>query len=174
MDSAYNERRAQCEAAAKHFGVKALRDVSPARLEAEGGALDAVTRRRARHVVTEIVRTTQAAQALKAGDALRVGKLMDLSHESLRDDFAVSSDALNTIVAIAQLQPGCLGARMTGAGFGGCAVALVEQAHAEHFAKTVMAEYRKETGVDAALYVTTAQKGASVMAQSEIEALERA
>lgn len=171
MDSAYNERRAQCEAAATHFGVKALRDVTPARLEADGGALDAVTRRRARHVVTEIMRTTQAAQALTAGNAERVGKLMDLSHESLRDDFAVSSSALNTIVEIAQLQAGCLGARMTGAGFGGCAVALVEQEHANAFTATVMTEYRHQTGSDAALYITTAQAGASVMARAELESL---
>jgi len=170
-DSAYNERRAQCETAARHFGVQALRDVSPARFEAEGGALDAVTRRRARHVVTEIARTAQAAQALKAGDAVRVGKLMDLSHESLRDDFAVSNDPLNAIVEIAQLQPGCLGARMTGAGFGGCAVALVERAHASTFAATVQAEFKAQTGLDAALYVTAAEAGASVMSREEYSRL---
>ena len=171
MDSAYNERRAQCEAAAAHFGVKALRDVTPARFEQEAERLEPVTRRRARHVISENARTTAAAQALRRGDAATVGRLMNLSHESLRDDFAVSSDALNAVVQIAQDVPGCLGARMTGAGFGGCAVALVESAAAPGFVETVQAAYRAERGLDAALYVTTATKGASVLTRSEYSAL---
>ncbi len=174
MDSAYNERRAQCETAAKAFGVKALRDITPARFETEAGALEPVTRRRARHVITENARTLAAAQALTAGDASRVGKLMNLSHESLRDDFAVSSPALDTIVEIAQLQLGCLGARMTGAGFGGCAVALVENHQADAFVATVQAQYHRETGLRAALYVTTAQPGASVISRAELEKLPAA
>ena len=161
MDSAYNERRAQCEAAAKHFGVAALRDVTAARFDMESGALDAVTRRRARHVVTENARTLRAADALKAGDAATVGRLMDLSHESLRDDFAVSSPALDTMVSIAHRQQGCLGARMTGAGFGGCAVALVRREAADAFVEHVRTHYGAATGNTAALYVTTAQPGAS-------------
>ena len=169
MDSAYNERRAQCEAAARHFGVPALRDVTPARFDQEAAALDAVTRRRARHVVTENARTVRAAEALRRGDVATVGRLMDLSHESLRDDFAVSNAALDAIVAVARPQDGCLGARMTGAGFGGCAVALVERAAAGRFTETVREEYRAATGLDAALYVTTAQRGASVLARAEFE-----
>ncbi len=171
MDSAYNERRAQCEAAARHFKVDALRDVTLARFEAEAGALDAVTRRRARHVVSENARTVRAADALRAGDAATVGRLMDLSHESLRDDFAVSSPALDAIVEIAQAQDGCFGARMTGAGFGGCAVALVAASRAEAFVRAVQADYRAATGLDAALYVTTAQPGASVMSGTDAAAL---
>lgn len=171
VDSAYNERRSQCEAAARHFKVAALRDVSPARFDLEAGRLDPVTRRRARHVVTENARTLAAADALARGDARTVGRLMDLSHESLRDDFAVSSDALDAIVGIAQEQEGCLGARMTGAGFGGCAVALVERASATDFALRVHEAYGKATSRDAALYVTTAEPGASVMARAELEAL---
>ncbi len=173
MDSAYNERREQCEAAAKHFGVNALRDVSLGRFQAEAGALDELTRRRARHVVTENARTVEAAQALRAGDAKRVGELMDQSHESLRDDFEVSSAALNAIVSISRPLPGCLGARMTGAGFGGCAVALVEKQLATAFSAQVLAEYTRQTGSTAELYVTTAQPGASVLGREELARLAR-
>lgn len=171
MDSAYNERRRQCETAAAHFGVAKLRDVSVERFDAESAALDPLTRRRARHVVTENERTLLAADALRAGDAAEVGRLMDLSHASLRDDFEVSSDALDTIVRIARPQPGCLGARMTGAGFGGCGVALVERAHADAFAASVHSAYESATGLDAALYVTTAQSGASAMSRARLEML---
>lgn len=173
MDSAYNERRRQCEDASRHFGVEALRDVSTARFEADSGTLDPLTRRRARHVVTENARTLEAAHALQAGDVVTVGRLMDESHESLRDDFAVSCEALDTVVAIAQRRPGCLGARMTGAGFGGCAVALVERSHAESFVTAVRDAYRSASGLEAALYVTTAQRGASAMTRAELEALPR-
>jgi galactokinase len=173
VDSAYNERRRQCDAAARHFGVKALRDVSAARFDAEAGALDPLTRRRARHVITENDRTVAAAQALQAGDASAVGQLMDQSHLSLRDDFEVSCDALDTIVALARPQPGCLGARMTGAGFGGCAVALVERVRVAAFVDAVRSGYRTRTGLDAALYVTTAQPGASALSRAELDALRR-
>jgi galactokinase len=173
VDSAYNERRRQCDAAARHFGVPALRDVTFERFDAEAGALDDLIRKRAHHVITENDRTLAAARALQAGDATTVGVLMDQSHVSLRDDFAVSSDALDSIVAIARPQPGCLGARMTGAGFGGCAVALVERAQADAFVAAVRTQYRTRTGRDAALYVTTAQPGASAMSRTELNALPR-
>ncbi len=169
MDSAYNERRVQCEAAARHFKVAALRDVSLARFAAEADALDAVTRRRARHVISENARTVRAADALRAGDAATVGRLMDLSHESLRDDFAVSSPALDTIVDIARQQPGCLGARMTGAGFGGCGVALVRREAAAAFVAAVREEYHAAAGLEPASYVTTAHAGASAIAAPEID-----
>jgi galactokinase len=172
VDSAYNERRQQCEAAARHFGVAALRDVSVREFEARAAELDAVTARRARHVITENARTTAAAERLRAGDAAAVGALMDASHRSLRDDFEVSSPALNQIVEIARRQPGCVGARMTGAGFGGCAVALVEADAAAAFTARVEAEYRAVTTHIPALYVTTAQPGASVEAL-EVAAPER-
>ncbi|HET7536606.1 MAG TPA: galactokinase, partial [Candidatus Didemnitutus sp.] len=123
--SAYNERRAQCETAAKFFGAKALRDVSVAELQSAQGKLDPLVWRRARHVVTEDDRTQQAAVALATGDAKQLGALMNASHESLRVDYEVSCAELDEISALARAQPGCLGARMTGAGFGGCAVALV-------------------------------------------------
>jgi galactokinase len=160
--SAYNERREQCEAAAAFFGVPALRDVTPAQIEAARGGMDPLTWRRARHVVTENDRTLRAAEAMGRGDARELGALMDLSHASLRDDFEVSSPELDRIVEIARARAGCLGARMTGAGFGGCAVALVEEAAAPGFLGAVPAEYRERTGLEPALYATGASAGASL------------
>lgn len=162
VDSAYNERRAQCEAAARYFGVAALRDVSVAEFEARGFGLDPVTRRRARHVVTEDERTLEAVGAMGAGDLRRLGELMNASHTSLRDDFEVTNDALDVIVELAQASAGCYGARMTGAGFGGCAVALVNQVHADEFVAGVTDRYRSATGRTPQCYVCHAADGASV------------
>jgi galactokinase len=164
VDSAYNERRRQCEAAAAFFGVTALRDVTPEMFEARAGGLDATTVRRARHVVTEDARTLAAAEAMCHGDAAGLGLLMNESHESLRDDFEVSSPALDTMVEIAQAQPGCQGARMTGAGFGGCAVALVDRDQSSDVVERVTAEYERRTSLAPRLYVTEATAGASVVA----------
>jgi galactokinase len=163
VDSAYNERRAQCEAAAAHFGVPALRDVSAARFEREGGGLDPRALRRARHVITENQRTVDAAHAMRAGDAATRGRLMNASHDSLRGDFEVSSDALDLMVEIARAAPGCLGARMTGAGFGGCAVALVQRARAAEFVARVEDGYRARAGRDPQIYVSGASAGAAVV-----------
>jgi galactokinase len=162
VDSAYNERRRQCEEAAAHFGVPALRDVTPEMLEADGAALEPSTRRRARHVVTENARTLQAAQALARGDGAQAGRLMNESHESLRDDFQVSRKELDSIVSLAQAQPGCHGARMTGAGFGGCAVALVDRSVAADFASHVASAYREAVRLEPRVYVCSASSGASV------------
>jgi galactokinase len=162
VDSAYNERREQCEIAATHFGVKALRDVSLTSFAQRQDELDEVTRARARHVISEIERTTQAAKAMRAGDRALLGQLMDDSHVSLRDDFEVSSEALDTIVDCARGTDGCLGARMTGAGFGGCAVALVDSEKAPAFCTKVEALYRSRSGHEPQLYVCAATAGASV------------
>ena len=126
VDSAYNERREQCEAAARHFGLPALRDINSATFAKRAHELDALSRKRARHVIHENARTLRAREAMNAGDAVTLGKLMIESHISLRDDFEVSSPALDTIVDCANADASCYGARMTGAGFGGCAVALVQ------------------------------------------------
>ena len=163
VDNAYNERRQQCEAAAKFFEVKALRDISVEALGAQANQLDPVIRNRARHVITENDRTVAAAAAMRDNDALRLGRLINQSHESLRDDYEVSSAALNSIVTIAQGQPGCYGARMTGAGFGGCAVALVEFTAVDQFVATVAPEYQAESGNAPQLYVCNAASGASVI-----------
>ncbi len=161
VESAYNERRAQCEAAARYFGVPALRDVTMARFVAEAAGLDDVTLRRARHVISENERTLAAVAAMRRGDAVALGHLMDASHTSLRDDFEVTNDALNVMVACAQEEPGCYGARMTGAGFGGCAVALVEAGPSAAFARAVADRYQAQTGIAPAVYVCTAANGAS-------------
>ena len=163
VDSAYNERRAQCETAARYFGVPFLRDVSPERFAAEAGGLDPLTQQRAGHVVGENARVLAAVQTMRRGDAAELGRLMNASHVSLRDDFQVSTEALNTIVALAQAHPACYGARMTGAGFGGCAVALVQELAAESFAEHVTAEYTAATGLTPQVYITPATAGASMV-----------
>ncbi len=163
VDSAYNERRAQCEAAARHFGVKALRDVTIAQLEAARAELDPVTYRRARHVITENNRVLQACEAMRKGDAVTLGGLLNASHISLRDDFQVSSRELDAIVEAAQAHPGCLGARMTGAGFGGCAVALVQEAATGAFVASVAERYTARTGLTPRIYICRATAGAEVV-----------
>ncbi|RJP47282.1 MAG: galactokinase [Anaerolineaceae bacterium] len=171
VDSAYNARRSQCERAAKFFGVKALRDVGVEKIEEEknktknvkGAWLDDVALKRARHVVTENARVLKAVEAMRLNDAVTLGRLFNESHVSLRDDFEVTNDALNWIVEAAQARSECLGARMTGAGFGGCAVALVPKDSAEAFAKAVGAEYRARSGKETAIFVSEAGEGASVV-----------
>lgn len=163
VGSAYADRRAQCEAAAAAFGVAALRDVSPEAFEARAHTLPPLPRRRARHVVTENDRTLRAAEAMRQGDAATLGLLMDASHDSLRSNFEVSSPALDAIVDAAQAAPGCYGARMTGAGFGGCGVALVEDATTDTFITTVTHRYITATGHQPSLYACTATEGASVV-----------
>ena len=163
VDSEYNTRRKQCEAAAAQFGVRALRDVSPEVFQSRAGELDEMTRRRARHVVTENARTVAAAQAMRRGDAKALGALFGESHASLRDDFEVSSPALDAIVACAEAHPACWGARMTGAGFGGCAVAAVKLDASDDFVATVTAAYRQKTNLEPALYVCRATAGAEIV-----------
>ena len=159
--SAYNERRAQCESAARFFGVPALRDVTPGQLDRAKDRLDPLVWRRARHVVSENARVEEAAAALAAGDAARLGRLMNASHESLRSDYEVSCAELDEISALARAQAGCLGARMTGAGFGGCAVALVESARAEALVAAVVPGFQRRFGVAPSLYVTRPTAGVS-------------
>jgi galactokinase len=143
--------------------VPALRDVPLAQFEARAAALDDLTRRRARHVISENARTLEAVEAMRQGDAARLGALMDASHSSLRDDFEVSNEALNTMVSIARAQPGCYGARLTGAGFGGCAVALVDLPAAAAFTAVVGEKYYKQTALKPAVYVCEAAEGASIV-----------
>lgn len=167
VDSAYNERRSQCEEAAAFFGVKALRDVSLELFEARCHELDPLTARRARHIITENARTLSAAQAMIAGEGDKLGKFMDASHASLRDDFEVSSSALDTMVEIAQGQAGCHGARMTGAGFGGCAVALVDRELSTAFVANVAELYEAKARLAPQIYVCEASAGASVRSLRE-------
>ena len=160
VDSQYNQRRARCEAAARHFGAPALRDIDLPTFQRRAHELDELSRKRARHVISENARTLQAREAMDAGDADRLGRLMIESHVSLRDDFEVSSAALDAMVDCANAEPACYGARMTGAGFGGCAVALVHADEADAFVERVAANYRAATGNEPALFVTQASRGA--------------
>ena len=162
VDSAYNERRRQCEAAAHFFGVAVLRDVDARTFAARSPELDETTRRRARHVVSENARTLAAADALSEGDLVRVGKLMNESHESLRSDFEVSRRELDVVVRLATERSECYGARMTGAGFGGCAVALVKRDAVHDFARAIAADYERSVGLEPAVYVCQATAGASL------------
>jgi galactokinase len=163
VDSAYNERRSQCETAARFCRVPALRDVTIEQFEKLADGLDAVTRRRAQHVITENARTLQAANAMRRGDAPALGYLMHESHRSLRDDYEVSSDALNAMVECAAAHEACYGARMTGAGFGGCAVALIRADAAQDFVHATSAAYQQNTGLAPAAYVCQATNGAEVV-----------
>ncbi len=164
VDSAYNERRSQCEEAARWFGVKALRDVviESGKWKMENGFSE-VAMKRARHIVTENARVLEALRVMKDGNVKRLGELFNASHDSLRDDFEVTNDALNIMVNCAREQSSCYGARMTGAGFGGCAVALVEKDQAEEFAAAVSASYKQKSGLSANVYVCQASEGASVL-----------
>ncbi len=161
--SKYNERRQQCDDAARTFGVKALRDLDPARLMREIDRLDPLVARRARHVVTENARTLQAAAAMRAGDADELGALMNASHISMRDDFEISRAELDTMVEIAQAHAACCGARMTGGGFGGCAVALIRADTADSFAADVAAAYRSAAQLVPQIYITQASAGAELV-----------
>lgn len=133
-DGAYDDRRRACEQAAAALGVETLRDATMDALAEIG---DAVLRRRARHVVGENERTLATVEALAAGDLEAAGRLLAASHVSLRDDFEVTSDALDRVTALAMGAPGCLGARMTGGGFAGCVVALVRTGSVPDFADAV-------------------------------------
>jgi galactokinase len=168
VDSAYNERRAQCETAARLLGVPALRDISLAGFESRAGRMDGLIRRRARHVISENERTLAAATAMRAADAATLGRLMNESHDSLRDDFEVSSAALDAMVECARQENGCLGARMTGAGFGGCAVALVSARVTHDFVNNVTTTYHTRTGRTPQVYVCTASAGAEIVPLEQI------
>ena len=165
VDSEYNTRRAQCETAARHHGVKALRDLDLATLERGAAGLDPVVLKRARHVVTENQRTLDAADALACGDLRRLGVLMAQSHTSMRADFEITVPAIDSLVEIAQQAIGDDGgARMTGGGFGGCVVALMPEAKVAAVRADIDARYRAPGGESAIVYVTRASAGAGTMA----------
>ncbi len=159
VDSEYNRRRQECERGAASLGARALRDVAPEAFAARQGELDAITRKRCRHVITENQRTLDAVEALRRDDVASFGKLMNASHTSLRDDYEVSCEELDIMVEAAQGQPGTLGARMTGAGFGGCTVNLVLSEHTPAFVRQVTQAYTQATGVAPDVYVCQAEDG---------------
>ena len=161
----YNERRADCEAGVRALAIRmprirALRDVTLDDLEANRDALPERVFRRCRHVVTENARVQSAAAALRAGDLDAFGGLMRASHESLRDDYDVSTRELDVMVDSAMHAGGTIGARMTGGGFGGCTVNLVRAEHAASFATDVRTRYEAATGHVPEIYTCVASDGA--------------
>src|SRR5208283_4186439 len=162
--SEYNKRREECERAVallsqKLDGVSALRDVSPEQLALCGGELPDPILRRARHVVTEDARTLGAAAALEAGDLALFGRLMNASHASLRDDYEVSCAEADLMVDLAQDMQGVFGARMTGGGFGGSTVNLVEAGATERFMVSIEEAYRRATRLTPQIFCATPSAG---------------
>lgn len=159
-DSKYNERRGECERALKalqsKLPVKSLGELSAQQFEENKDLItDPTERKRAKHAVYENLRTLEAVKKLKEGDMEGFGKLMNESHVSLRDDYEVTGKELDAIVAAAWDQKGVLGARMTGAGFGGCAIALVKDADRKNFIDNVGKIYREKTGLKADFYIAS-------------------
>ncbi len=167
-ESRYNERREECEAASRAYGVDVLRDLSLDDL-IRGPIDDEVQYRRARHVVSENQRTLDAAEALSNGDTSEFGRLMVASHESLRDDYEVSGPELDAMVEVALAAPGSLGARMTGGGFAGCAVALVEAENLGAFIADATKTYRERVGIEPSFYVCKASNGTCVQSEETAE-----
>jgi len=163
--SQYNARRAQCEAAAEALavdesGIRSLRDVTEAALPAVATRVDEETFRRCRHVVTENARVEASIEALAVGDLAAVGRAWAGSHASLRDDFEVVSPELDALVDIATRAPGVVAARMTGAGFGGCTVNLVERGAVPDLRERILAEYPARTGLRPRVFAVDAVAGA--------------
>jgi len=154
----YNERREQCFEAAAKMGAKALRDVTSAQLEAAD--LPDLVKRRAAHVVGENERVFEALEFLKKGDAEGFGRLMKESHKSSRFNFENSTEELDALVEIASKQPGVFGARLTGGGFGGAIVSLVDSSKIDEAAHAITSEYHKTTGNDGKAYQCAIGNGA--------------
>ena len=162
----YAKRRAECESAAHTLGVTSLRDATAGQLEANQGRLDAVAFRRARHVIGEIERTVHAAAGIRASNWTGVGQLMHASHASLRDDYEVSCKELDAVVEIAEsigLAGGVYGCRMTGGGFGGCAVALVKADHVAAITEKIASVYHVKTGIEATIFSSRPAAGATII-----------
>ncbi|MHB8994516.1 MAG: galactokinase [Armatimonadota bacterium] len=161
--SAYNQRRAECEGAARSFGMESLRDVTLPMIDRDRERLGETVYRRCRHVITENERVLQAPDVMAQGDWDTFGRLLQQSHDSLRRDYEVSCDELDIMCELAQQHPGCLGARMVGAGFGGCAMAAVERVAVEGFGEALANKYRKATGREPRIFAVQAAPGASIL-----------
>jgi galactokinase len=162
----YARRRAQCEAAAHLLAVASLRDASAGALERNKNNMDGEVFRRARHIIGEIERTVRAADAIRASNWKQTGELMYASHRSLRDDYEVSCAELDALVDIAAsigLSGGVYGCRMTGGGFGGCAVALVKSDAVAAITRELAAGYKKKTGLEATIFGSRPAAGATVI-----------
>ena len=165
-ESEYAKRRSQCEAAARVLKVAALRDATPEALNAARRQMEPAVFRRARHVISENARTVQAAQAIQASDWAKVGELMYASHASLHEDYEVSCPELDTVVEIAQSigeAGGVIGCRMTGGGFGGCAVSLVKTDAVQRTTRALDGAYEKKTGHQVNIFSSRPAAGAGVL-----------
>ena len=157
-DSKYNERRSQCEEGLKILqengvDIPDLCSLSVEQFEEVGNCIsDDVIYRRVRHCVTEMDRVIKAVEALKANNLIELGKLLYASHDSLKNDYEVTGLELDTLVEVASKQKGCIGARMTGAGFGGCAIALVHKDNVDKFIEKVGKEYKKVVGYEGGFF----------------------
>lgn len=164
-DSKYNERRGECEEALqrlqKKLPIQSLGELDEETFYANTQLIDdEILIRRAKHAVTENQRTLKAKKALQANDLETFGQLLNASHQSLKEDYEVTGVELDTLVAAAQVQPGVLGARMTGAGFGGCAIALVKETALPEFMETVGNLYKEKIGYSADFYKASIDDGA--------------
>ena len=171
--SAYNERRASCRTAVGILRdadptIEALRDVDRLLLDSVRSHMDDVTYRRASHVIDEIQRPRSMASALRKGNLELAGELMNESHASLRDLYEVSSFELDLMTELARRHPACFGARLTGAGFGGCAVALIATSEAEPFIEEVQAAYRARVGLESELFASEPVGGACLLAPDSV------
>lgn len=151
-DGEYNRRRAECERAAAFFGKSSLREVSIENFEEHQSRMPAIERKRARHILYENRRVLDSVKALRFGDIAAFARQINASHESLRDDFQISCRELDVMVEAARRQPGVLAARMTGGGFGGCAIALLEDDVSPDLPDAIAAEYNAETGIKPEFY----------------------
>lgn len=164
VDSEYNLRRQQCEAAAKGLGVKALRDVDDSLWSRLGGSLDLVVRRRARHIITDSRRCELLGEVMAQNDFAAISQLMRESHWSMRDDFEITVPAIDALAALVQDVIGDAGgARMTGGGFGGCVIALAPQGLVDEIRSAVAVGYRSPDGREAQVHVCAASGGAGVL-----------
>lgn len=162
VNSGYNDRFCESMEGAKAFGKKSLRDVSMEAFQTKQAELDDVIRRRVRHVLSENIRTLEAAKYMEENNPEQLGILMNESHASLRDDYEVSCEELDIMASEAQKQEGCFGARMTGGGFGGSAVALVTSELADDFIQNMTRIYEKRTGIKPKIFASGAEQGTSV------------
>ncbi len=162
----YAERRDQCEAASRKLGLRSLREATLQQLDADRSRLKEVEFRRARHAISEIERTVAAAAAFKTGKWAQVGELMAASHNSLRDDYEVSCRELDLLVEMARTlgtRHGVIGSRMTGGGFGGCTVSLVETNQVNRVAEQLMQSYHTETGIEPSVIISRPSRGAHII-----------